>query len=258
MTEEAPALIRRIRRRRRRLLVLVLILVVLLARVGLDLWAVHRVDQEVARLERLYGGLAEGSRRLPPVPAADNRARVVRAAAALIILDIGSPEQRALARFLTPRTSPPVPAEVRAFVEANRAAIRLAEDGKALRESNWDADYALDRRVPPLMDLRTLSNAIYLSALIDLEEGRADAVGRGNHDGPRGRLDAAPRTTPHCSTSQDHARGRPGPGASAVDRPGGAVEVRPGRCGTVAGREPRAGPDGRRTRQPGSSTSMHS
>ena len=91
MTEDAAAPTRRRRWRRRWLVVLVLTLVVLLARAGLDLWAGHRVDQEVARLEKRWGSLAEATLRLPPVPAADNRARVVRAAAALTILENRSP-----------------------------------------------------------------------------------------------------------------------------------------------------------------------
>jgi hypothetical protein len=176
MTEGAAAPTRRSRRRRRWLVVLVLALVFLLARAGLDLWAGRRVDQEVLRLEKRYGSLAGGSLRPLPVSAADNRARVVRAAAALTVLDNGSAQQRALERFLASRTEPQVPADVRAFVEANRAAIRLAEDSKALRQSNWDADYASDRRVPGFMDMRTLSNAIYVSSLIDLKEGRPDAA----------------------------------------------------------------------------------
>jgi hypothetical protein len=175
MTEDA-APVRRSRRRRVWLLVLVLTLVFLLARAGLDLWAGRQVDQEVARLEKRYGSLAESTLRVPPVPAGDNRARVVKAAAALTVFDNGSKEQRALGRFLTPRAAPPVPADVRAFVDANRAAIRLAEGSRTRRQSNWEIDYVTDRGMPPLMELRTLSNAIFVSSLIDLEEGRPDAA----------------------------------------------------------------------------------
>jgi len=176
MTEDAAAPARRSRWRRAWIRIFVFVLLVLLARAGLDLWAGHRVDQEVARLEKRYGSLAERTLRLPPVPAADNRARVVRAAAALIILDNGSHEHRAVGRFLASRTKPPVPADVRAFVEANRAAIRVAEDSRVRRQSNWEVDYVSDRGMPPLMELRTLSNAICVSSLIDLEEGRPDGA----------------------------------------------------------------------------------
>jgi hypothetical protein len=177
MTEDAAAPTRRSRRRRFWLLILVLTLGLLLARAGLDLWAEHGVDQEVARLEKRYGSLAESTLRLPPVPAADNRARVVRAAAALTILENGSQEQRALGRFLASRTKLQVPSEVRAFAGANRAAIRVAEESRLRRQSNWEADYVSERGgMPPLMELRTLSNAIYVSSLIDLEEGRPDGA----------------------------------------------------------------------------------
>ncbi len=176
MTEAAAAPTRRRRWRRRWLVLLVLALVVLLARAGLDLWAGRRVGQEAARLEKRWGSLAERTLRLPPVPAADNRARVVKAAAALTIFENGSQEDRALGRFLASRTMPPVPADVRAFVEANRAAIRVADDSRLRRQSNWEADYVSDRGMPPLMELRTLSKAICVSALIDIDEGRPDAA----------------------------------------------------------------------------------
>lgn len=184
MTEDAAVPTRRSRRRRRWLVVLVLTLVFLFARAGLDLWAGRRVDQAVARLEKRYGSLAERTLRLPPVPAADNRARVVRAAAALTILENGSQEQRALGRFLASRTKLPAPPDVRAFVEANRTAIRVAEESRLRRQSNWESDYVSERGgMPPLMELRTLSNAIYVSSLINLEEGRPDgaaqAIGTG-------------------------------------------------------------------------------
>jgi hypothetical protein len=71
---------------------------------------------------------------------------------------------------------PPVPADVRAFVEANRAAIRVADDSRLRRQSNWEADYVSDRGMPPLMELRTLSKAICVSALIDIDEGRPDGA----------------------------------------------------------------------------------
>jgi hypothetical protein len=156
----------------------VLTLVFLLARAGLDLWAGRRVDQEVARLEKRWGSLAERTLRLPPVPAADNRARVVKAAAALTVLENGSPQHSAISRFLAARTKLPVPPDVRVFAEANRAAIRVAEESRLRRQSNWEADYYVSGRgpAPNLMELRTLSNAIYVSALIDLEDGRPDGA----------------------------------------------------------------------------------
>lgn len=173
MTEAAAAPTRRRRWRRRWLVLLVLTLVVLLARAGLDLWAGRRVDAEVARLEQRYGTLAEGSLRLDRVPSADNRARAIRAATALTVPASGSEQQPSLSRFLTSQLSSPVPAELRAFVEANRTAIRVAEESRSRHQSNWDIEPS-GFNTPPWMELRTLSNAICLDALVDLEEGRPD------------------------------------------------------------------------------------
>ena len=173
MTDDATTPTRRSRRRRFWLVVLVLTLVFLLARTGLDLWAGHRVDQEVAKLEQRYGTVAENSLRLDRVPSADNRARAVRAAVALTVFEIGSPEHRAVERFLGLRTSPPVPADVRAFVEANRAAIRVAEDSRTRRQANWEIEPS-GFNTPPWMELRTLSNAISLASLLALADERPD------------------------------------------------------------------------------------
>ena len=175
MTEDAAAPTRRSRRRRRWLVVLVVTLVVLLARAGLDLWAGHRLDQEVARLEKRYGSLAESALRSPAsIPPAENRARVARAAAALTVFENRSEMNLQLGRYLTPRTSPPVPAAVRAYVEINRPAILMAEEARSRGKTSWEADYVSSVGLPPLMELRMLSNAICLSALIDLEDGRPD------------------------------------------------------------------------------------
>jgi hypothetical protein len=176
MTDDLAAPPRRSRRRRFWLVVLVLTLVCLLARAGLDLWAGYRLDQEVARLEKRYGSLAEKSLNSPHVPAADNRARVARAAAALSVLDFGSRQELAPLRYLESRSSPPLPAGVRAYVEINRPAIRIAEQTRSRGMTSWEADYVSSVGFPPLMELRVLSNAICLAALIDLEDGRPDSA----------------------------------------------------------------------------------
>jgi hypothetical protein len=173
MTEDAAAPARRSRRRRVWLVVLVLTLVFVLARAGLDLWAESRVDVEVARLEQRYGTLAEGSLRLQLLPAADNRARAVRAATALTVPGGDSDQQRSVSRFRTYQSSLPVPAELRAFVDANRAAIKVAEESRTRRQSNWDIEPS-GFNTPPWLELRILSNAICLDALVDLEDGRPD------------------------------------------------------------------------------------
>jgi len=164
--------------RRVRLIVLASFLVLLVAWVGTDLWAGRRLAREVARLEQRYGKLLmEGSVRSPGgVPSADNRARVARAAAALVVSDDSGRQYQGVGRFLGTKAQPPVPAEVRTFVEANRPAVGVAEGVRARRRSSWEADYESGHNFPGLMDLRTLANAIAVSALIDLQEGRPDAA----------------------------------------------------------------------------------
>lgn len=161
-------------RRRRRVFILLGLLLLLMAYVGVDVWAGHRVDVEVARLEAVYGSL-EASRPTP-VPAADNRARVVRAAAAMVVLnaDLGSVEfSSAFARFTRLAPPAPVPANLRAFVEANHVAIGLADQIRTRHRSDFEVDYPSAGNLP-LLDMRTLSSVLYLAAILDLEAGRAD------------------------------------------------------------------------------------
>src|SRR5207253_2594309 len=109
-----------------------------------DLWASHRVDAEVARLEKQYGSLDERMLNAAPVPQGDNRARTIRAAAALTVFAPGNDYPRlvnALNRFVTIPALAPVPTDLRDFVEANRAALRLADEARARRQSNWEAGY---------------------------------------------------------------------------------------------------------------------
>ena len=44
--------------------------------------------------------------------------------------------------------------------------------------TQWDADYAGDGYVPRLLDIRTLSDAIAVAALLDRTAGRADEASR--------------------------------------------------------------------------------
>lgn len=100
-----------------------------MVRGGLDLWANHRITVEVARLEAQYGSLAESTPGVPPVSESDNRARAVRAAAALTAFAPSqklSEVRRALGLLVKLPASTPVPDDLRAFVEANRDAICLA------------------------------------------------------------------------------------------------------------------------------------
>jgi hypothetical protein len=173
MTETAAPPVRP--RRNRRVFVLLGVLVLLVAYVGFDFWTSRRVDAEVARFEERYGPLKEWYPK--PVPAADNRARVVKAAAELIAFSDGkypSDFNVAFAQYSKLPKPVAVPADLRAFVEANRAAIRLADSTRTRGRSDFEIDYPSGSYEPRWMDIRTLSFAIYLSALMDLEAGHAD------------------------------------------------------------------------------------
>lgn len=162
-----------------RLFVLLGVLVLLIAFVGLDLWSGRRLDAELVRLENRYGSLDGRSLVAPTVPSADNQARFVRAAAALVLLTDRSAVTAALARVETQRDFHEVPAELRAFAEANADAMRLIEEARHRRQSSWDADYAGGGYAPHWLNVRTLSQVSFATALVDLEKGRVDeASGR--------------------------------------------------------------------------------
>ncbi len=169
--------------RLRRLLVvgIIAVLLLLLVRAGLDLWASRRVDAAVARLEERYGRLHEGALIVPPVPAGENRARAYRAAAALVDLAPLAPPTnnpfvlgQSLAMLLQAEPGAPLPADLRAFVDANAAALRIADEARTRRQSNWEGDYSATVSMPPWADVRVLSNVIYLAARRDLDDGRVD------------------------------------------------------------------------------------
>ena len=84
---------------------------------GFEQWTGGRVEAEVARLEQRYGSLDESTRIVAPVPATDNRAHVVRAAAALTV----PPPRSMNPHFWGGGAWALVPDELRAFVDANRA-----------------------------------------------------------------------------------------------------------------------------------------
>jgi hypothetical protein len=139
---------------------------------GADVWAGRSVEAEVARLEARYGSLDQVTMLVPPVPPEDNRARVARAAAALTVPPTKS-DWQSLFRL---RDSAPVPADLRAFVEANSAAVRLAADIRTPGQSNWEVDYQKMGDSPPWTEVRHLSDAIWVTARLDIEAGRADAA----------------------------------------------------------------------------------
>lgn len=156
-----------------------LVLLLLLVRTGVDLWASRRVSAQVAKLEAQHGSLDVSTLRVPPVPEEENRARAMRAAAALVVeateaVSGGLRDRAALSRFVAQRGPTPIPEDMKAFVEANRAAIRVAHEARDRRLSNWETDYSAGTNTPGLLEIRRLSDALYLSARLDLDAGRVD------------------------------------------------------------------------------------
>jgi hypothetical protein len=156
-------------------LLVVAMVLLLVAYGGLDLWAGYRLRAQIARLEARYGALNEDTLRIRPVPAADNRARVVRAAAALVVplTDVSK-----LHRFASRDPSFPIPPEVRAFAESNRPATSLAAEIRTRSQSNWEIEPRDSGTQPNLLEIRALSNALYATALLEIEAGRADEAAK--------------------------------------------------------------------------------
>jgi hypothetical protein len=178
MTEPvAPAPVRAVRRRRTRLYVLLAILILLVAYTGLDLYASRKLDAEIARLEPKYGNLRIWTlTELPAVPAGENRARLVRAAAALVV----PPDKQSMSSvnfsgYINIGRDAPVPADVRSWVEANRRAIEFAAEIPKRARSNWELQYPSGDNVP-FVDMRFLAQALYFSGVLQLEANHTDAA----------------------------------------------------------------------------------
>ena len=228
MTDDVAAPTRRSRWRRFWLVILVLTLVFLLARAGLDLWAGRRVDAEVARLEQRYGTLAEGSLRLDRVPSADNRARAVRAAAALTVLDSGSRAASRRSRAL-PGVSDLVPGASRRSGHSSKPIERpsgwqkTAGPGASPTGTSNPSGF----NTPPWMELRTLSNAICLDRRsIDLEDGRPDDAAKAITSGLAVSSSLRQERNLIAQLIRICHRHRAGQEPSAAARPDGAFEGR--------------------------------
>ncbi len=149
-----------------------LLLLMLVGFASADLWSRYRLRVEIAKLEEQIGSLGVAALRMPDVPEADNRAAVARAAADQTV----RPDNldAALSSLTIKHPSTPVPADVRAFADANRAAVRLAADIRTRTQSNWNVNHEIGGIRPPMMEIRTLSDAIWVTALLDIEAGRPD------------------------------------------------------------------------------------
>jgi hypothetical protein len=165
--------------RRRRVLLLLAsgILILLAVHTVLDFWASRAVKNEVARLEQRYGSLDPATLVLPAVPAQNNRARIVRAAAALAV-PVSTEVQHATFEFINKGTSTSVPVAVREFADANRRALAMAEEVRSRTQSGWETDPRTGRNQPTLLEIRLLASAIYVSSMIELEAGRTDEAAK--------------------------------------------------------------------------------
>jgi len=139
---------------------------------GLDLWAKRELDVEIARLQAKYGSLDVATVIVPAVPDHDNRARVARAAA-----EFAKPIAGQQFHHIKRPVPSPVPADLRAFADANRDALRLLGDIRTRQQSNWEVDYR-NRSYPPWNSLTLLSDALFVTSLLDLEAGRPDDAAR--------------------------------------------------------------------------------
>ncbi len=142
---------------------------------GFDVVEGNRVNTVVARIEAKYGSLDLSTLTVPAVPPADNRALVVRSAGALVI---PMPGVTYHALYLEPSTPIPIPEALRAFAESNADAIRALDEVRRRRQSNWEIDYPARTNYLPYDSIRILSDAVFLTSMMDLEAGRSDEAAR--------------------------------------------------------------------------------
>jgi len=166
--------------RTRRLLVIILIVVfsVLAVRTVLDIWMGRRLNDEIARLETQYGPLRWDPvrkrnpwRGWPRWLSPENRARMIDAAAARVVLSDANRELIYLPRTATTLTAD----QARAVADENRDAVQLAIRASRLQHSNWWVAYLAEPDgVPNLGNLHYLSTVLAIAARSDTDAGRTD------------------------------------------------------------------------------------
>jgi hypothetical protein len=159
--------------RRRRVIALAAILILLVGYTGCDFWAERRLASALAPIQAKYGVLSGEAPRGPEVPALENRARLVKAAAALA--NPGTPDQRsALTRFRANPAPQAVPPELRAYLETNAESLRIARQFRTRSATGFGLQYGMTGERPPLLDMRTLSNVLYVASVQAIDARQPD------------------------------------------------------------------------------------
>ena len=125
MTEPTVTPARQARWRRLGPILLLAALVLIAVYTFTDLWTARRLEAEITRLEAQYGIAVRRALVSPTVPADDNRARLVKAAVALMIPE-SEEQRRAMNGFASSSETRTVPGPLRTFAEANKEAIHVA------------------------------------------------------------------------------------------------------------------------------------
>jgi hypothetical protein len=129
---------------RRRVVTYVAVIIgLLVVRLALDMWAGHYLRLVSDGLAPIYRGLDVASLAPPNVLPAENRARILSAAAALTVLQssAGFAGRGAVtqALFGSQITDPAKRLDVlRRAVDANRMAIQLLDQAESRPKANWD------------------------------------------------------------------------------------------------------------------------
>jgi hypothetical protein len=169
--------------RRRVVSYILVILAILVLRLVLGFWAGYHLRSVSAPLAAKYGGLDMASLAPPRVAPADNRARILAAAAALTVLVQDARKMAELYRALS-AAGPTDPAArqaiLRPLVAENELALSVLDRAESRSGANWEIPYrdGPDFKLPSLMEIRALANVNAAAALVALAEGQADEAAR--------------------------------------------------------------------------------
>jgi len=169
--------------RRRVVTYIVVLLALLVVRLGFGAWAAWRLQGVTTRLAAVYGPLDVASLAPPRVAPADNRARILRAAASLIVLQQDVLKVNELGNLLSARGAAD-PAQrlvgLRRAVTENELALSVLDRAESRPGVTWEIPYREGSRasVPPLMEIRLLANLSGAASLVALADGQADEAAR--------------------------------------------------------------------------------